>query len=141
VVVNGGPAAGEAAQVINAPGWFRYSLSAYMRSSQRAEVALVCGGNRAMWRLSERWSRLVLPCEPGTTTESLRFGLEGPGGGIATVFGLQVEPQIAASAYKRTGPRGGVYPNARLASDELEITATAAGRHSCRVGIIHGERF
>jgi hypothetical protein len=141
LVTNAGPTAAGVAQTLNVPGWFRYSLSAYVRSAQNAEVALVCGGGRATRRLSGEWRRLVLACEPGTTAESARFGLEVAGGGSVTVYGMQVEPQIAASAYKRTGARGGVYTNARLASDALEVTATAAGRHSCRVEIIHGERF
>ena len=56
------------------------------------------------------------------------------------VYGLQAEPQSAASAYQATAG-GGVYEGARLADDALTITTTAVNRHSCTVNIIHANHL
>jgi hypothetical protein len=56
------------------------------------------------------------------------------------VFGLQVEPQPAASGYKPT-TTGGVYEHARFHDDDLAMTATGVGLHSCTVNIIHANHL
>jgi hypothetical protein len=47
-----------------------------------------------------------------------------------------VEAQPGASKYKPT-TAGGVYQNARLASDALALTATDVNHHSATVNIIY----
>jgi hypothetical protein len=56
------------------------------------------------------------------------------------VFGFQAEAQPGASPYRASGPSAhssGVYQNARLRDDELEVTTTGVNRHSCTVHVIH----
>jgi len=66
--------------------------------------------------------------------------LEVPPAGSLDVYGLQVEPQSMASAYKAT-TTGGVHEGARLADDVLAITTTGVNRHSCTVNIIHANHL
>ena len=128
------------AQTLAAPGWFYYCLSLWARCDQESSVTLVRGSQRSEQRVGRQWQRLSFPsCDTGSA-EQVRFGVE-PGGGAVEVFGLQVEAQPAASGYKATASRGGVYRNARLADDRLVMTAAGPGRYYCELRVLHGERF
>ena len=52
---------------------------------------------------------------------------------------MQVEAQLAASPYKRTGARAGVYSNARFASDELTVTAQSTDVYDAVIQIVSRE--
>jgi hypothetical protein len=71
-----------------------------------------------------------------TAAESVTFAITIAAGASVELFGAQVEPQLAPSDYKRTGGRGGVYSNARFASDELLITAQATDVYDSIVRIV-----
>ena len=70
----------------------------------------------------------------------MRFGIEIGAGDAVEVYGLQVEAQAAASAYKAS-VRGGVYEDAHLGDDALTITCTDVNRNSCTVKIIHANHL
>ena len=140
-LTNGGPSHVGIAQTLNAPGWYYYCLSVYARSEQATNVTLVRGAERSEQRVSGTWRRLTFASLEEGTQESVRLGVEAPGGATVELYGLQAEAQIGASGYKKTTARGGVYRNARLAEDRLEITAVGLGRHCCALSVIHGERF
>lgn len=132
---------GSLAQRLMVPEWFYYTVSVYARCDGGGVLRLLRGSQSAQRRLTPEWKRLSFASQSDGTAESVRFGVETEPGAAVEIYGLQVEPQIAASAYKRTGQRGGVYPNARLAEDRLYWATVEAGRHACTVGIIHGEHF
>jgi len=73
-------------------------------------------------------------------TASMRFGIEVAAGATVNVYGLQVEAQGAASAY-RASTRGGVYPDAHFSADELTVTCTGLNRNSCNVSIVHANHL
>ena len=127
-------------QTLNAPGWFTYCLSLYVRSEQGGSVRLARGGETAERAITARWSRVSFVSQRPDAEESVRFGVEAADGPVE-IFGLQVEAQAAASGYQRTAGRGGVYPNARLAEDSFVQRTDGPGQHGCTLGIIHGERF
>ena len=83
------------------------------------------------------WRRLALSSASQGAGEVIAFGLELGAGASVDVCGLQVEAQAGASAYRQTGSQGGVYGEARLASDVLEIVTTAPNRHSCILDVVH----
>lgn len=132
---------GSLIQTLNVPSWFYYCVSLYARSDGGGQITLVRGGETAERTVTPQWRRLSFAAQSAGTEESVRFGLELASGAAVEVFGLQVEPQIAASGYRKTAARGGVYPNARLADDRLYWTTAGPGRHECELDIIHGERF
>lgn len=132
---------GSVAQTLNVPEWFYYCVSVYARCDTGGMLRLARGGQSAEQRVMPEWRRLSFASQSAGTEESVRFGVETEPGATVEVYGLQVEPQIAASAYKGTAWRGGVYPNARLAQDRLQWTTVEPGRHTCSLGIIHGDHF
>jgi len=134
-LTNRGAAAQDITQTIAAPGGYLYCLSAYVRSAQGVTVTLLIGNGRATRTATNQWTRFAFAWTGDAALSSTRFGLEIPAGSILDVFGLQVEPQGAPSAYKAT-TTGGVFEGARLADDALQVTTTGVNRHSCTVNII-----
>lgn len=121
-VDNGAAIPGGVVQTIDAPGNFKYSVSVWARRADPGTVSLAAlttgGGVARDFAVSGTWKRLSLFVDLGLATESMTFSVQLPAGDIAELFGMQVEVQLAPSAYRRTGAQGGVY-QARFASDEL----------------------
>jgi hypothetical protein len=140
-VANGGTAPQAIGQTINVPAWYYYCLSVYARSQSKTEVTLFCGDQRAVSGAGPNWSRLILAAQSASLGETVRFGVELGGGAAVELFGLQVEAQTGASAYRRTLGQGGVYPGARLGENELKATTLGPGRHACALSVIHGKHF
>lgn len=111
-------------QTLNAPGWFTYCLSVYGRSSQGQTLTMTqqtpAGISTRAFILQSEWKRFVFSAKADTTAESISFGLEIANNSSIDLFGMQVEPQPGASAYKRTGSANGVYPNARFDDDKAD---------------------
>jgi hypothetical protein len=124
-------------QTLETPAGYLYCLSAYVRSAQPVTATMMIGSGRADRAVTNQWTRIAFAYSGDATAASIQFGLKVPAACCLDVFGLQVEPQGGASAYKAT-TTGGVYQDARLADDLLTITTTGVNRHSCTVKIIHG---
>lgn len=138
-VTNAGGAAAQIAQTLQVPDWFRYCLSVYARSEWGSSVTLVRGEEKRAYGVGSEWRRLAAAAQSERKEESVRFGLELPPGAAVEIFGMQVEAQTGASAYKRTLSRGGVYSNARFDDDEFQVTTAGLERHGCELTVIHGE--
>jgi hypothetical protein len=132
---NTGGAAQGLSQTLSAPPEYVYCFSAYLRSAAPVTVTILRGTARADRKVSSEWRRITF-----SGAGEVTFGLELPAGATVDVYGLQVEPQPAASGYK-TSTSGGVYEHARLRDDVLAITATGVERHSCTVNIIHANHL
>ena len=81
------------------------------------------------------WARIAISGKQSTTAESMTPGIVVAAGQSLDVFGLQLEAQPGASAYKRTFSANGVYAGAHLKEDALDVTTTAPNHHSCTVTI------
>jgi len=137
---NSGAGPQSISQTLSAPGGYMYCLSAYGRSTQTTTVSLLRGGDRAERIVGSNWNRLTFSGHGDTTAESVEFGIEVPAGASVDLFGLQVEPQAGASAYKAS-TAGGVYQSAYFRDDVLTFTATDVNRHSATVNISYANRL
>jgi hypothetical protein len=126
-VVNAAQASQRISQVLNAPGWFQYAVSAYVKSAAPTSVRVVRSSTSASdnrtFGVGTGWTRLVSAGALTTTDTTFECGIEMDAGVSVTIFGLQAEAQPAASVYKRSGATGGVYAAARFDQDALETTA------------------
>jgi len=126
-------------QAINAPGWFSYCFSVYVRGQIANSVSLYLGAGAAnvngARQVQPNWSRIALSGKQNTTAESTAAGIIVPAGQSLDIFGLQLEPQPAASPYKRTFSADGVYASAHFSEDTLDVTTTAPNHHSCTLTI------
>jgi hypothetical protein len=136
-VSNTGAASQAITQLVEAPAEYCYCLSVWVRGS--GTVTLVRGDERAARQVGGSWRRVTFSAEGQSQGDGVHFGLElGPGGALE-LFGMQVEAQLGASAYKRTLSRGGVYEGVRFDQDELVMTSPGPGRHECEIKVLHGE--
>lgn len=138
-IANGGAAPQELVQTIQAPGWYQYCFSAYVRGDTSGMLELVRatadGEDRRAVVVTPQWRRFWLTGRAATTAEAVRFAVRIGGGVVVDVWGLQAEAQVLPSAYKKTGPQGGVYPTARFDSDFLVIKTDGPAQYSCTVYI------
>jgi hypothetical protein len=125
--INGGSTTQAVAQVLTVPGDFQYCLSVWAKTIGGSNVTLTAsttGGSSAKtFSLNTVWQRISLPVNLTQSTTSVTFGAQLDAGASVDLFGLQVEAQLAASAYKKTGTQGGVYADARFAESGLTVKA------------------
>ncbi|HWB95683.1 MAG TPA: hypothetical protein VG672_03250 [Bryobacteraceae bacterium] len=126
-------------QTLEAPASYCYTLSLYARSDQPASLALLRDTGTLVVPVTTSWRRLVFSGDSQSAAETIAFGLQLAPGTTVDVCGIQVEPQPGASPYKRSDADGGVYADARLAADSLEITTEGPNRHGCVLRILHAE--
>jgi|HigsolmetaAR201D_1030396.scaffolds.fasta_scaffold11268_2 hypothetical protein len=122
-------------QVIHAPGWYQYVFSVSVRSNSGDSLFLIreSGGlaDRVEVRTSGSWSRSFCHGSLMSSAEQIRFGVELEPGASVEVFGLQVEPQLHPSTYKRTLGQSGVFPRTRFVDDRLSVIAHSDGLYAC----------
>lgn len=131
------------AQTLAVPGDFQYCLSAWVCSNNGTSVTLSIETTGTSvtrsFAAGEQWTRIWLAANPGQSTESVTFSAQIPAGGTIQLFGMQAEAQAGASDYKQTGASGGVYANARFASDTLTVTAQGTDVYDAVVQIVNME--
>ena len=118
-ITNASQASGGVTQTASVPGSYRYCFSVWARAAVTQSVVLAMGNASTTSRLDPTWKRIYVSGSPGLATMSVPFQVILPPGATAQLFGLQVEPQLGPSAYKVTTAHGGVYGQARFASDEM----------------------
>ena len=139
-VVNSGAGAQSLTQTLNAPAVYVYCLSVYAKAAQPATMALLLGSHRAVCTLGADWSRLTLTGTGDVEATSVSFGIELPAGAAVDLYGLQVEPQASASAYK-SSTAGGVYENAHFLDDAFTYSSTDVNRNSTTVTIVYANHL
>jgi len=126
-------------QMVNAPSWFAYCLSSYVRSQSASGISLfrqAGASTETRWYTTHpSWNRISLGGRLNTTVESIAVGMVIPAGKSVDVFGFQLEPQIAPSPYKLTFSVSGVYPNAHFSDDTFAVTTVGPNRHECTLTI------
>jgi hypothetical protein len=64
------------------------------------------------------------------------FGIRLNPASAVEVYGMQVEAQLAPSAYRKTMSRSGVHQAARFDNDVLTMVSDGPEQHSCKVRIV-----
>jgi hypothetical protein len=139
-VSNSGAAAQSITQALAVPGGYGCTLSVYLMAAQATAATLLAGTGSQGVNVGNQWQRFVYTVTVDAAARTTTFGLEVPAGAAVSVKGFQVEAQPGASVYKAT-TTGGVYENARLASDALAVTATDVNRHAATVKILYASHL
>lgn len=142
-IINGGAAIQSLTQAVSAPAGYVYSLSAYVRSDRNSAISLgqrtPSRSRNAEFATGPEWRRIETGGSLAGDEDGWTFCFTIPAQGEVEVFGLQVEAQPGASAYKRSGSAGGAYPAASFADDQLTIETAGLGVHDCSVRIFCAE--
>jgi len=138
-VANTGQVGQRVRQSLSAPGSYHYCFSFYGRSASPERVTMHQAADGAVVSepalLTNVWRRYCCSGTPGSPAETVAFALEVGAGAAVELFGLQVEAQPGAGAYKRTVGAGGVHARARFADDTIQLTSTHVDSHSAIVRI------
>lgn len=128
-VTNNAAVSEEITQTLAVPANYHYSFSLYVRSVTPSSLVLVRRGASTeaatAYNIGPSWTRLISAGELGDSATNISVSIRLSAGQQVILYGPQLEPQLAPSRYRATGARGGVYPNAHWAVDDLVLTATA----------------
>ncbi len=126
---NNAQASQEISQALTVPTGYQYCFSIFVLSAVAATVNLIRRGpvsqQTTVVPVGPQWTRVVSSgrlTDAGATL-SVAVGLEA--GQQISLYGPQLEAQIAPSGYRPTLQTGGVYANAHWGVDELPISADA----------------
>ena len=126
-------------QTVMVPANYQYCFSAYAASAEGAIISLVRAGSTVsdgnQTELAPQWNRLV--SSGGLNDASTQFSVQivVQPGQQASVFGVQLEAQLAPSRYRPTGAQSAVYPSAHWGAGEFAIVATAPDQFSTAFSI------
>lgn len=135
-VVNTGQAAQAVAQTLAVPGNYEYTLSVWARTSAGSSVTLTVAGIARRFALTSQWQRISVSGNPGQSGPGATFGAQLDPGASVDLFGMQVDAQAGASDYKQTPAAGGVYANARFASDAFTVRAQSTDVYDATIRIV-----
>lgn len=126
-------------QTVDAPGTYKYCLSAYARADQPLELRLRLNSGPSyadrLVALTTEWQQVSLYASLDWNDTGVDATFALPAGGSADLAGLQLEAQLAPSSYKKTGATSGIYASARFASDRLMQTTTDVDQHETVIRI------
>ena len=127
-------------QKLGIPATYQYCFSVYLQSPQSTAATLVATAGGLEQTVSvtagSNWTRAILPFQFTSSSDDVSVGVRLDAGTNVSIFGMQLEPQLSAGAYKRTRNQSGVYPNCRFDQDVLQWTATSQNQFACRVQLI-----
>jgi len=138
-VTNNATISEDITQTLAVPANYHYCFSLYVKSAAPSSITLVRRGASAeaatTYNIGPEWTRLVSAGELGDAATTFSVAVRLSAGQQVTLYGPQLEPQLAPSRYRATSANGGVYPKSHWAVDNLIITATAPNLFSTAFSI------
>ena len=126
VVTNNGQMAEQVSQTLTVPAWYQYCFSVYIQSATASEIGLIRQADTRQTDtlpITTSWTRLITSGQLTTQLTSYTVAISLSPGQQITLFGPQLEAQIAPSQFRPTLGSGGVYPNAHWSVNTLTISA------------------
>ncbi len=128
-ITNTGDASQDLAQTLAVPASYSYCFSAYVLSAQPSMLDFVRQGSTAQnvdaLPVGPSWTRVVSKGRLADTSNTFTVSIRLAPGQQVSIYGLQLEAQLAPSRYKPTLQQGGVYSTAHWGMDQLPVSADA----------------
>lgn len=130
-------------QSIPAPASFTYCFSVYARSAAGGQIGMFINGNgqqilRTAY-VGTDWQRYFVSGSLAGTDNMVHFGLQVDQSNEVDLYGMQVEPQTAASRYKKTSSVCGVHAECRYDQDELSVISDRPESYATTIRLIARE--
>jgi hypothetical protein len=126
-------------QSVDAPGWYRYAFSSWVRSNSTAAVTLRLENDEGVvavrYPVSADWKRIYASGEIPGSAEEIRCCIEVPAACAVDVFGPQLEAQAGASGYRKATGTSGVY-RTRFDQDDFECVSNGLDNNSARLRLV-----
>jgi hypothetical protein len=139
LVTNGGAVTQPLSQTLAAPVSFQYCFSVYVSAASAGTIDLTMSGGSVeqltVCPVGQSWSRVSLSGALQDSGIGLTVGIDLPPGQSLSLFGPQLEPQIAPSRFRPTYSTSGLYLNAHWAVPELIFTAAGPNLFSSSFSI------
>ncbi len=139
-LINAGQTGQSLTQSLAAPAWFGYSMSVYARSDAASPLSLVRSSptntQMRVFTTGPGWTRCAVSGALNATESTVAFALQLPAGASVDLFGIQVEAQPGASAYKASGAHNGVYSHARFDHDMLRSVCDGPDQNRLDIRIV-----
>ena len=139
LLTNTGESNQEISQTLDVPADYQYCFSAYVLSAERSGLTLVRRGasveESTIVPIGPSWTRAVSSGQLNDGGTSFSVAISLAAGQQVTVYGVQLEAQIAPSGYRPTAQVGAIYSNAHWAVDQLIVTAEAPNLFSTAFSI------
>jgi hypothetical protein len=126
----------EIAQMLTVPTNYQYCFSVYARTDSSSpsitltRVGATPPGASTICSVGPQWTRLVSSGQLNDAGTQLTVAIGLAAGQRVSLYGPQLEAQLAPSRYRSTTNIGGVYTNAHWAVEELPIVAEAPNLYS-----------
>jgi hypothetical protein len=138
-VTNTAEVAQEIAQTLLVPASYQYCFSIYAASAAPSTITLERRGasfeEMTTAAIGPAWTRITSSGQLLDGGVAFTVAISLLAGQRVSLYGPQLEAQIAPSRYRPTGATGGVYAKAHWAVDELVITAEAPNLFSTSFSI------
>lgn len=135
-ILNLSGAEGLVSQAVGCSPNFAYSMSVKARSNAQSTVALMMGGQRRDFTLSEQWRTYQFTAVPGGTMDSVIFAIAIPMGGSLELGGVMAETGACAPEYRRSEGMQGLFSKARFKDDLLVVSCEAGGIFSAETAVV-----
>lgn len=126
-------------QTIAAPASRAFAASAWLKCNASGSTLGLSDGAGQTKQMQiagdNAWRLYELPWRQASAAERVIFEISGLAGAAVGAYGLQVEPQLGRSSYKRTREQSGIFANAFFDQDSLEQSITAPNQNSGTVRI------
>lgn len=133
-ITNNGQVAQGIQQTLAVPSGYQYVFSAYACSASATAVVLGRAGAAQTatqsCSISPTWARVFASGQLADSGQTFTISLLVLPGQQVSVYGPQLEAQLAPSRYRATYQSGGVHASAHWGSDHLALMATAPGQFS-----------
>lgn len=124
-------------QTVSLSAGYWLAASVYVRAESLVEMKLSIrgSGNLLEKRIAAgpQWRRQMVAGRPGGGGETVSVAVELEAGTTVELFGVQLEAQRTASAYKRTDAASGMVETARFGLDELPVVGAGPGNYDVRM--------
>jgi hypothetical protein len=138
-VVNAAQAPQIIAQSVDAPGWYRYAFSVWVRSESTQSIVLRldnADGSLSVRRpVASNWERIVISGDIAGESDYVRCCIEVPAACAVDLYGPQLEAQIDASGYRKNTDLAGVY-TARFDQDMFGCVSNGPDNHAVRLQVV-----
>jgi hypothetical protein len=136
---NPGQVSCQISQLLSVPSNYQYCFSVYVRSPQSATILLRRSGSTTVadqtYAIGANWTRIISAGRLNDAGTMISVAVELSPGQEVQLYGPQLEPQLAPSRFRPTSGRGGVYPMAHWAIDQLPVIAEGPDLYSTAFSI------
>lgn len=133
-VVNGSQTFSGIGQTQVAPAGCTYCVSAWLKGAAGTRCQFVAGGANGIVLAGNEWKRYE--ARAISSSSPVYFGVDVEPGAVVSMFGMQAEAQLSASAYMPSYGAGGLHTEARFDQDSLTLEAYGPDDYRTSIRIV-----